>query len=63
MCIMLYVQLMWCSGLPWIYGQLEGVVLPVICQVWCSGIQGISTQVGGQSVKDPWYTITHPPAN
>ena len=20
---MLYVKLMWCSGLPWIYGQLE----------------------------------------
>ena len=24
MCILLYVQLIWCSGIPYIYGQLEG---------------------------------------
>ena len=30
LCIMLYVKLMWCSGLPWICGQLEeGGVGPV----------------------------------
>ena len=23
LCIMLYVKLVWCSGLPWIYSQLE----------------------------------------
>ena len=23
LCIMLYVKLMWCSGLPWIYSQME----------------------------------------
>ena len=24
MCILLYVKLLWCSGIPYIYGQLEG---------------------------------------
>ena len=24
MCILLYVKLIWCSGIPYIYGQLEG---------------------------------------
>ena len=27
MCIMLYVKLLWCSSIPYIYGQLEGVHL------------------------------------
>ena len=31
MCILLYVKLMWCSGVPYIYGKLEkGVKLNVI---------------------------------
>ena len=29
LCIMLYVKLMWCSGLLWIYGQLEEGVGPI----------------------------------
>ena len=28
MCILLYVKVTWCSGIPYIYGQLEGVHLP-----------------------------------
>ena len=24
MCILLYVKLLWCSGIPYIYGQLQG---------------------------------------
>ena len=24
MCILLYVKLLWCSGIPYIYGRLEG---------------------------------------
>ena len=24
MCILLYVKLLWCSSIPYIYGQLEG---------------------------------------
>ena len=46
MCILLYVKLIWCSGIPYIYGQLElRVHLPsvyvhsAICETfWCSGI-------------------------
>ena len=30
MCNLLYVNLMWCSGIPYIYGQLEGVHLPSV---------------------------------
>ena len=28
MCILLYVKLLWCSSIPYIYGQLEGVHVP-----------------------------------
>ena len=27
MCMLLYVKHFWCSGIPYIYGQLEGVHL------------------------------------
>ena len=30
MCIVLYVKLLWCGGIPYIYGQLEGVHLPYV---------------------------------
>ena len=30
MCILLYVQLMWCSGIPQIYAHMEGVHLPQV---------------------------------
>ena len=30
MCILLYVKLIWCSGIPYIYGQLEGVHVPEV---------------------------------
>ena len=30
MCILLYVKLLWCSSIPFIYGQLEGVHLPSV---------------------------------
>ena len=42
MCILLYVKLIWCSGFPEIYGQLEeggqstiGLYVKPIC---CSGV-------------------------
>ena len=29
MCILLYVKLIWCTGIPYIYGQLEwGYICP-----------------------------------
>ena len=31
MCIMLYVKLLLCSGILYIYGQLEWVHLPQVC--------------------------------
>ena len=37
LCILLYVKLHWCSGLPYIYGQLEeGVGLSVLVSVHTS---------------------------
>ena len=47
MCILLYVKLLWCSSIPYIYGQLEerGYMFPrYICiwqyvkHIWCSGV-------------------------
>ena len=48
MCILLYVKLIWCSGIPYIYGQLEGgpwssaLSICAFCLyvklIWCSGI-------------------------
>ena len=41
MCILLYVKLIWCSGVPEIYGQLEeGVKL-----IWCSAAPWIYGQL------------------
>ena len=50
---MFYVKLMWCSGLPWVYGQLEeGVGQSVMKCIQCSGLTWIYGQLeeGGQSV-------------
>ena len=49
MCILLYVKHMWCSGIPYIYGQLErGYICPkymcillYVKLIWCSGIAQI----------------------
>ena len=30
MCILLYIKLIQCSGIPYIYGHLEGVHLPYV---------------------------------
>ena len=35
MCILLYVKLMWCSGIPWIYGQLEGSTSAISICAFC----------------------------
>ena len=52
LCIMLYVKLMSCCGLPCIYGRLEGGH-SVIKLIWCSGLPWICGQLEegwGQSV-------------
>ena len=35
-CILLYVKLIWCSGIPYIYGQLEegGLCICTFCYMW-----------------------------
>ena len=52
MCSLLYVNLIWCSGIPYIYGQLDGDICPkymcillyVKC-VQCSGVPYIYGQL------------------
>ena len=54
MCILLYVKLLWCSSIPYIYGQLEGVhctkymcILLYVKLIWCSRIPYIYGQLEG----------------
>ena len=42
---MLYVKLTWCSGLTWIYGQLEGWGQSVMKLIWCSCLTWIYGQL------------------
>ena len=55
MCILLYVKLIWCSGIPQISGQLEEwwpcymCILLYVKLLWCSGIPCIYGQLGGTS--------------
>ena len=60
MCILLYVKLIWCSGIPQVYGQLERryichkqiCILLYVKLIWCSGIP----QIYGQLEEvGPWY--------
>ena len=46
------MKLMWCSGLPWIYSQLEkGVGQSVMKMIWYNGLPEIHAQwTGGPSV-------------
>ena len=52
MCILLYVKLIWCNSIPYIYGQLEGYIcLQYMCivlyvkHIWCNGIPYIYGQL------------------
>ena len=53
MCILLYVTVLLCSGIPYIYGQLEeGYICPkymcillYVKFLWCSGIPYIYGQL------------------
>ena len=43
MCILVHVKLLWCSSIPYIYGQLEGYICPkcmcillYVKLIWCS---------------------------
>ena len=58
--ILLYVKLIWCTGIPYIYGQLEGgyicpkymCILLYVKRIWCSGIPYIYDQLEG--VTSTW---------
>ena len=53
MCILLYVKLIWCNGIPYIYCQLEwGYMYPqymyillYVKLIWCNGIPWIYCQL------------------
>ena len=53
MCILLYVKLIWCSGIPQVYGQLDRryfclkqiCILLYVKLIWCSGISQIYGQL------------------
>ena len=54
MCILLYVTLIQCSGVPQIYGQLGGTspnmcILLYVKLIWCSGVPEIYAQLVGTS--------------
>ena len=46
---MLYVKLIWCSGLQWVYGQLEegGRIQSVMKIIQCNGLPEIHAQLTG----------------
>ena len=58
MCILLYVKLIWCNGIPLIYFQLEWVymypqymyILLYVKFIWCNSIPTISCHLGGIDV-------------
>ena len=56
MCILLYVKLLCCSSIPYIYGQLEErgymfsryiCIWQYVKHIWCSGVPNISGQSEG----------------
>ena len=57
MCIVLYMKLIWCNGVAWIYGQLRGVHLPwvYVTLIQCSGVAWNYCQLTG--VHLPWVYV------
>ena len=57
MCILLYVKLIWCSGIPQIYGQLEegalGYVNSAIYETYL--VQWYSIDLWSIGGGGPWY--------
>ena len=50
MCIVLYVKLIWCSGIPYIYGQLEGVKSALSICAFCYMLKLFSVVVFHRSM-------------
>ena len=59
MCIVLYVKLLWCSGIPYIYGQLEGGTSALGICAFCYMLNLFGVVVFHTSVvnwrRGPWY--------
>ena len=59
MYILLYVKPMWCSGIPQVYGGLEGLPMPqvymhsAICETYL--VQWYSTNLWSIGGGGPWY--------
>ena len=63
MCILLYVKLIWCSGIPQIHGQLEGVHLAQvyvhssICETYLVQWYSIDLWSIGGGIHLPWVYV------
>ena len=68
MCILLYVNIFWCSGIPYIYAQLEeGVgsvchgymcILLYVKHIWCCGFsRDLCLIGGGNGVSLSWVYL------
>ena len=60
MCILLYVKLIWCSGIPYIYGQLEGGISTLGICGFCYmlnlfGVVVFHTSMVNWKRGGPWY--------
>ena len=59
MCILLYVKLIWCSGIPYIYGQLEGGTSALSICAFCYMLNLFGVVVFHRSMVNwrggPWY--------
>ena len=59
MCILLYVKLIWCSGIPYIYDQLEGGISALGTCAFCYMINLFDVVVFHRSMvnwrRGPWY--------
>ena len=59
MCIVLYVKLIWCSGIPHIYGRLEGSTSALGICAFCYMLNLFGVVVFHRSMvncrRGPWY--------
>ena len=58
MCIVLYVKLLWCTGIPYIYGQLDGGISDLSICAFCDMLHLFCVVVFHKSMvnwRGPWY--------
>ena len=59
MCIVLYVKLLWCSSIPYIYGQLEGGISALSICAFCYMLNVFGVVVFHRSMVD-WRGVHVP---